>query len=209
MTPVLDFLSPSLARDAVARSAAEAVFREAEATFEERHGWRVAVAVPGEAEALRSVGVADLSHLGKLEVRPAPAPPETGGTTLQQSVANSIVYRLSPRRALVLFPEAARQRLLDGMAAELVLDVTAAYTVLALSGAQARTLLARLTHLHHFPSGGDVAHVTAHVLPAGAGFRIVVAQEYGRYVAEVALDCARALGGGLAGVDALPEDERP
>ena len=70
-------------------------------------------------------------------------------------------------------------------------------------------MIARLTHLHHFPSGGEVAHVTAHVLPAGDGFRIVVAQELGLYVAEVALDCARALGGGLVGVDALPEAERP
>lgn len=203
MTSVLDFLSPSLARDAVARSAVERLYTAAEATFEERHGWRVAVAVPGEAEARRSVGVADLSHLGKLELRPAPSDPG-----LQQSVA-SLIYRLSPRRALVFFAEPARQRVLEELPAELALDVTAAYTVLGLTGPQARTLVARLTHLHHFPSGGEIAHVTGHVLPAGAGFRVVVAQEYGHYVAEVALDCARALGGGLVGVDALPEDERP
>ena len=72
-----------------------------------------------------------------------------------------------------------------------------------------RFVIARLTHLHHFPSGGEIAHVTGHVLPAGAGYRIVVAQEYGHYVAEVALDCAAALGGGLVGVDALPGEEAP
>ena len=66
----------------------------------------------------------------------------------------------------------------------------------------------RLTHLHDFPSGGEVAHVTAHVLPSGGGYRIVVAQELALYLAEVALDCAEALGGGLVGVDALPAEER-
>jgi hypothetical protein len=46
------------------------------------------------------------------------------------------------------------------------------------------------------------------VLPAGAGYRVLVAQELGHYVAEVALDCATALGGGLVGADALPAEER-
>jgi hypothetical protein len=54
-----------------------------------------------------------------------------------------------------------------------------------------------------------VAHVTAHVLQSGNGFRILVAQELGLYLAEVALDCAQALGGGLVGLDALPKDELP
>lgn len=212
MNDALDFLAPTLARDErgfhpVARSAVEPLYGGAGATFEERGGWRVPVSVPGEDDALRAVGIADVSHLGKLEVRPAP---ETPTATLQQSVARSVfTYRLSPRRALVLFPEPARAEVTALCAsATLVLDMTGAYTVLALSGPEARTLVARLTHLHHFPSGGDVAHVTAHVLPAGAGFRIVLAQELGLHVAEVALDCARALGGGLVGVDALPEEER-
>lgn len=223
MTDVLAFLSPSLAADEgglhpVARSAAEPLFREAGATFAERDGWRVAVSVPDEAAAIGAVGIADLSHLGKLEVRPAPPDPEPaasaalggdGEQRLQHSVTRS-VYRLSPRRALVFFAEASRAGAIEeARDAELVLDVTAAYTVLALSGPQARTLIARLTHLDHFPSGGEVAHVTAHVLPAAEGFRLVVAQELGHYLCEVALDCARALGGGLVGVDALPAEERP
>jgi glycine cleavage system aminomethyltransferase T len=185
----------------VARSAAERLFRAAEATFAERNGWRVAVAVPGEAECLARVGIADLSHLAKLDVRPAPAAPIEG--------EGVVTHPLSPRRALVLFPQAARgpvEAAVHGTGP--VVDVTAAYTVLALTGPEARALLARLTHLHRFPSSGEVAHVTGHVLPAGSGYRMVVAQELGHYVAEVALDCARALGGGLAGVDALPPEER-
>jgi len=206
MSGVLDFLSPSLATDEsgfhpVAHSAVTPLFRDADATFEERDGWQVAVYVRGEADALRAVGVGDVSHLGKLEVRPAPNALTGEGV---------VTYRISPRRALVLFSERERSTVRDQVSrSDFVLDVTAAYTVLAVSGREARSLIARLTHLHHFPSGGEVAHVTAHVLPAGDGFRVVVAQELGLYIAEVALDCARALGGGLVGVDALPGAERP
>ena len=215
MSGALDFLSSSLASDEggfrpIARSAVEKLYETADATFEERDGWRVAASVPGEADVLPAVGIADVSHLGKLEVRPAPTPapsaPATSG--LQQSVAS--VYRLSPRRALLIFAEGARADVEGDLRdATLVLDVTAAYSVLAVSGPEARKLIGRLTHLHRFPSGGEVAHVTAHVLPAGKGFRVVVAQELGHYLAEVALDCARALGGGLVGVDALPVEEQP
>lgn len=203
----LDFLSPSAARDEggfhpVARSSAERLFRSADATFEERDGWLVPAAVPGEIDRLAHVGLADLSSLGKLDVRPAPVG--------DIDVAGVTTYELSSRRALVLHPPAARAAVLEGLPAEaLVVDVTAAYAVLALTGPDARALLSRLTHLHHFPAGGEVAHVTAYVLPAGAGYRVVVAQELGHYLAEVALDCAAALGGGLVGVDALPAGEAP
>jgi glycine cleavage system aminomethyltransferase T len=213
MTGVLDFLSPSLAVDdrgfyPVARSAVERLYAAAGATFEERDGWRLAVSVPDEANRLGAVGIADLSHLGTLEVSPAPS--AAVEESLQHSVTSAVTYRLSPRRALVFFPETARAGVTAALGADAhALDATAAYTILAISGPQARTLVARLTHLHHFPSGGEVAHVTAHVLPAGSGFRIVVAQELGHYLAEVALDCAVALGGGLVGVDALPAEERP
>ncbi len=206
MKDVLDFLSPSLARDEgglhpVARSAAQRVFRAAGATFEERDGWLVATVVPGGADHRARVGIADLSHLGTLDVRPAPATDLEG--------AGVTTYRLSPRRALVVFPPAARAHVAGQLGdAGLVTEATAAYTVLALTGPEARALLARLTHLHRFPSGGEIAHVTGHVLPAGSGYRVFVPQELGHYVAEVALDCATALGGGLVGVDALPPEER-
>jgi len=203
MSGALDFLSPGLARDdngfhPVARSALERLFRAAGATFEERDRWLVATAVPGEADRLRHVGIADLSQLGKLDVRPAP--PDVGGAT---------TYRLSPRRALVLFPGQARTRVENALPDPTrAIDVTAAYAVLGVTGPGARALLGRLTHLHDFPCGGEVAHVTAHVLPSGDGYRLVVAQELGLYLAEVALDSAEALGGGLVGVDVLPAEER-
>lgn len=205
MSGVLDFLSPALARDEgafhpVARSAAERLFRSAGAIFEERDGWLVPTSLPGEDEHLGRVGIADLSSLGKLEVHPAPVG--------DVDVPGATTYVLSPRRALVLYPQVAQPRVVERLPdGALVVEMTAAYTVLSLTGPDARALLARLTHLHRFPSGGEVAQVTAHVLPAGAGYRVVVAQELGHYLAEVALDCAHALGGGLIGVDALPPGE--
>lgn len=200
----LDFLSPALARDEggfhpVARSSVERFYRAAGATFEERDGWLVPTAVPGEADRLAHVGIADLSRLCVLDVRPAP--PDVDGVT---------TYRLSPRRALVLLPVLTRDAVEAGLPnGSLVVDLTGSYTVLGVTGPEARALLSRLTHLRAFPSGGEVAHVTAHVLPSGEGYRILVAQELGHYLAEVAVDCARSLGGGLVGVDALPATERP
>jgi hypothetical protein len=65
-------------------------------------------------------------------------------------------------------------------------------------------VIRRLTHLHHFPSGGEVAHITAHVLnPRPDTFWILFPQEYGHYLWEVAVDRAAPLGGGPIGVDAL------
>ena len=165
MSGVLDFLSPSLARDEggfhpVARSAAERLFRAADATFEERDGWLVPTAVPGEADHLSRVGIADLSHLGKLDVRPAPpADLEGDGVT---------TYRLSPRRALVLYPQTARAAVGEQAAGRRARHRRDRRVHGAgAHGPDARALLARLTHLHHFPCGGEVAHVTAHVLPVG------------------------------------------
>jgi len=57
--------------------------------------------------------------------------------------------------------------------------------------------------MHHFPAGGEIAHVQGHVLEHAGGYWIVCAQEYGQYVWEVAVDRASALGGGAIGVDAL------
>ena len=192
---VLDFLSPGLAdTDAVARSAMERAQRDAGATFAERGGWLVPTSLPDEQRHLERVGVVDLSHITKLEVRPA------GDPVARERV---VWYPLSARRALCFchVPELEEVRSqLDG---RFVVDVTAALGILALVGPEARTLLRRLTHLHHFPAGGDVAHVTAHVLEQSPGYWIVFPQELGHYLWEVAVDRAAPLGGGPVGVDAL------
>ncbi|MFN0153852.1 MAG: hypothetical protein ACKVUT_05685 [Gaiella sp.] len=198
----LDFLSAVAVADAdgfhpVARSAMDRRFREAGATFEERDGWLLPVSVPGEAEHLAAAGIGDLSHLGKLEVRGAGDLPAAAGV---------VSYRISPRRSLVLCPGAQTAALHADLASrfELVLDVTAGLTVLAIAGPARRTVLERMTHLHETPSSGEVAHVpVVHVLEVDGALWLVFAQEFAHYLFEVAVDRAAPLGGGPVGVDAL------
>jgi glycine cleavage system aminomethyltransferase T len=196
---VLDFLSVDAAADAggfhpVAKSSLERRLHEAGAAFEERDGWLVPVSVPGEAERLARVGIADISHLAKLEARPAGDPVAGEGI---------VWYRISPRRALVLCAPALASSVRARLADRFVLDVTGALSIIAISGPESDTVLRRLTHIHQFPSGGEVAHITAHVLQRGGGYWLVCPQEYGHYLSEVVVDRAEALGGGLVGVDAL------
>jgi glycine cleavage system aminomethyltransferase T len=183
----LEFLSVGAATGAVAKSSMERAQREAGARFEEREGWLVPVTLPGE-EQHGAVGVADLSHLSKYEVRP-----------VLESVddPDALHYRISPKRSLVIGAAAAPR-------GGLVLDVTGALGILAIVGPQAETVIRRLTHLHEFPQGGEVAHITAHVLnPKPGSYWIVFPQEYGQYLWEVAVDRAAPLGGGPVGVDSL------
>ena len=194
----LSFLSVDAARDhgdlhPVARSAIDRAQRDLGASFEERGGWLVPVSIPGEGDH-GAVGIADVSHLTKLEVRPAGEPIEGEGI---------IWYRISPRRALVLCAPALGDSVRAQVGARFSLDVSGAYSMIAIVGPEAETVLRRMTHIHHFPSGGEIAHVQGHVLERGGGYWVICAQELGHYVWEVAVDRASALGGGPVGVDAL------
>ena len=195
----LDFLSVGAATDgSLAVSAIARAQRDLGATFEERDGWSVPVSIPAERGHLAAVGVGDLSHLTKLEVRPADPTPD-----LATDRHKAIWYRISERRALLVCDVAAVESAREQIGDRFVLDVTAAYSIIALVGPEADTVLRRLTHIHRFPSGGEIAHVQGHVLDEGGGYWILCAQEYGEYVWEVAVDRASALGGGPVGVDAL------
>ncbi len=191
----LDFISVGSATGgAVAVSAIARAQRDLGARFEKRDGWDVPVSLPGEKEHLAAVGVADVSHLTKLELRPAGEPIEGQGV---------VWYRISPRRALVLCAAASAASVREQVGDRFALDVTGAYSIIAFAGPEAATVLRRMTHMHHFPAGGEIAHVQGHVLEQGGGYWIICAQEYGQYVWEVAVDRASALGGGPVGVDAL------
>jgi glycine cleavage system aminomethyltransferase T len=196
----LDFLSPDRALangdfQPVLRSPMERRQRDAGARFEERDGWLLPVELPGERAHVARAGVADLSHLGKIEVE-GPEPEEENGIA---------VYRIRPGRALVLCPFADcaswRERL--AQSAERILDVTGAFAILALVGPEARTVLRRLSDLERIPGSGLVGHVQAHVLEREGALWIVFPQEYGHYLWEVAVDAAEPLGGGPVGVDAV------
>jgi glycine cleavage system aminomethyltransferase T len=194
------FLSVDAATDhgdihPVAVSAIERAQRDLGATFEERDGWLVPVSIPGE-EQHAPVGIADVSHLTKLEVRPA-------GAGLAPS-AGLVWYEISPRRALVLFSPTLAGAVREQLGDRFSIDVTGAYSVIAIVGPEADRVLRRMTHIDHFPSGGEIAHVQGHVLRCEGGYWVLCAQELGQFVWEVAVDRASALGGGPIGVDALP-----
>jgi glycine cleavage system aminomethyltransferase T len=176
--------------------------RDAGATFEERDGWLVPVGLPHEADRLKTVGIADLSHLGKIEVRGDGAPENANGT---------VWYQIAPARALVLCPYRDCFLLRASLARRFpfVLDQTGALSILALVGPEARSVLRRLTHLHELPASGNVAHVGAHVLEQDDGCWIVFPQEYGHYLWEVAVDAAEPFGGGPVGVDAVVREKAP
>ncbi len=190
----LPFLSVDAAgAGAVARSAIDRAQRELGATFEERDGWLVPVSIPGE-EQHEAVGIADLSAQTKIELRPA-GEPVTG--------AGIVFYPISKRRALVLCPPSSGAAVRAQVGDRFSLDVSGQWSVIAIAGPEATTVLRRLTHIHHFPSGGEIAHIQGHVLEAEGGYRVIVPQEYGHYVWEVAVDRASVLGGGPVGVDAF------
>ncbi len=195
----LPFLSVDAAGDRgaihpVAVSAIERAQRDLGATFEERNGWLVPVSIPG-AENHAAVGIADVSHQTKLELRPAGEPIEGEGI---------IWYAISPRRALVLCRPDRADSVRAQVGDRFSLDVTGAYSVIAIVGPEADTVLRRMTHIDHFPSGGEIAHVQGHVLRCEGGYWLICAQELGQFVWDVAVDRASALGGGPIGVDALP-----
>lgn len=177
----------------VAKSAIERAQRDLGATFEERDGWLVPISIPGERDHA-AVGIADLSHMTKIEVRPAGEPIEGEGI---------VWYPISPRRALVLCAPALGTTVRKQAGDRFALDVTGAYSVIAIIGPEADTVLRRMTHIHHFPSGGEIAHVQGHVLQRADGYWVMCLQELGHYMWEVAVDRASALGGGPIGVDAL------
>ena len=175
----------------VAKSAIERAQRDLGATFEERDGWHVPISIPGERDHA-AVGIADVSHLTKIEVRPAGAPIEGEGI---------VWYPISPRRALVLCAPALAASVREQVGDRFSLDVTGAYSVISITGPEADTVLHRMTHIHHFPSGGEIAHVQGHVLQRAGGYWVICLQELGHYMWEVAVDRAQALGGGAVGID--------
>jgi sarcosine oxidase gamma subunit len=104
------------------------------------------------------------------------------------------LIRITPNRGLVLAPaakgEALEKRLRRQVA--IVIDRTGALAGLRIEGANAATLLRRLTDLdlERLPALGAVARVPALVRGGGGAFELFWPQEYGHYLAQVVLDTA-------------------
>jgi hypothetical protein len=178
------------------RSAMEHRLRAAGARLELRGPWLVAAHVPGEAERLERLVFADASHLGKLEVRGATRPAEG---------ADREVLQVAPGRWIVVCAWEARTDLAAelGPAEGLVLDMSGAWSLLVLAGAERERLLRRLGPIVELPGGGPVAGVPGRAFRRSGLVWVMVPVEYAQHLWDVCDDLASPLGGGPAGLDAV------
>lgn len=221
----------------VARSPMERQARACGARFEVREGWSIAVGYASaeqEREACRStVGWADVSHLGKLELQAFPDDLRSIAAHASGAEYPSMEFGratraagawwcpLTPRRALVVCDLGGtadlRVRLTEAasgasVSPASVTDVTTAFAALTLVGPQAREVFARFCAIDLRPSVTPVAGLRPGSIARQPGIVLREAEDrfvmlFGWAVAEymwtVVDDAGRALGGRPVGVDAL------
>jgi glycine cleavage system aminomethyltransferase T len=183
----------------VRRSSLAHRHREHGARLELRDGWLVAAAYPGEA-AHAGAGVADVSHVGKLEVF---AEGEPRDDAIQDALRVGPGHWVAVCRYADL--PALAQRL--HASSELVVDRTSAWCGLLLAGPGRETLLRRLSHVESVPGRGPIGKVPATILDRPSGYWLLFSQEFAQYGWDLALDSAAPLGGGPVGVDAVTADD--
>jgi hypothetical protein len=160
---------------------------------------RLAFLSPSNAEPMVSVvspirhaaawGVADVSQVGKLELRGRLDGIEPG--------AGEVLLRLGPTRALLVSEgsAAAAAERHAGTPGVRVYDMTAALAAFEVEG---EDVMRRLTELDlaRLPAVGSVARGTRAVIESRGGgrFRLYVAEELGHYLVEVVLDTLAGLG---------------
>jgi glycine cleavage system aminomethyltransferase T len=220
------------------RSPVEWVHRDASASYSERAGWHL-VADYGNPEAeaqacRRSVGVADVSHVGKLEIQgdadvvAGIVADLAGGARLELGRAsqNDGVWwcPIAAERVMALTPPEATAGVRDGLeeaasgaAFVSVCELTTALGSNAVVGPLSRETFARSTALDMRPGAfaeGAFAPVSVARVPgmvlraAGDSFVHLFGSGYANYVWTVFADAAEHLGGRAVGVDALPKEAR-
>jgi heterotetrameric sarcosine oxidase gamma subunit len=221
----LEFLSPG--PGALARSPMERQAVAAGARIELRDGWNVAVEFDGaepERERCRgTVGFADLSHLGKVEIQADDVAAIAGvelelGRATRENGAWWCPY--TPERAIALCEPGATANLVERLeqATASVVDVTAVHGALAIVGPLARETFARFTAIDLRDAvtpvcgfrPGSVARTPGAILrEAEERWLMLFGAALGQYVWTVVADAAGGLGGGPVGVDALAPVEAP
>jgi hypothetical protein len=201
-----DFISPSaiVADDRhrpLLRSPMEHAHAAAGATLEERGGWQIPFydAEPGEA------WLADVSHLGKLDLRGSAAELDelTGGLEPGHLRVDGEVWtlRLTMIHGYVVCPFAMVPTLRGRLGASAV-DVTCGLAGVALGGPAWREVWARSSGLdvreQNFPPGccmaGSVMRVPTLVAHLGDAVLLFVGWEFGEYFWEAMLDAGEPLG---------------
>jgi heterotetrameric sarcosine oxidase gamma subunit len=239
-----EFLAPDAALSAdgsrpALRSPIEWEHRDAGAEFGERAGWRFVTgygASEEEAAACReSVGVADLAHLGKIELQGEPALVSSivarlaGGAALElgQAALNDEVWwcPITAGRVLAVTPPETTAQVRDELEAAAddggslasVTELTAAYGSNAVLGPLARETFARATALDmrpdRFPVGAfapvSVARTAGMVLCEGEDrYLHLFGAGFAHYVWTVFVDAAAELGGRAVGAEALGASPR-
>ena len=225
----LEFLSPGTNAEAPARSSMERQAIAAGAKLERRDGWSIAARYDGEdaerARCAESVGFADMSHLGKIEVQ-APRDELAGivGGALELGGATRTdtgwLLPYTPERAIVVCDPAARAGLIDSIteaadgAAGLtsVIDVSTTFGAMVIAGPQARETFARFTAIDVRPAAmplngfrpGSVARTPGAILREGEDrFLMLFGSAVGQYMWTVVADAAERLGGGPVGTEVL------
>jgi heterotetrameric sarcosine oxidase gamma subunit len=223
----LEFLSPG--PGAVARSPMERQAVAAGAVLESRDGWQVAARFDGEeaerARCAESVGFADMSHLGKIEVQAAAGELEAiVGASLELGTATRTdggwLLPYTAERAIAICRTGARAGLLhaleDAAAGATghtsVIDVTTTFGAMVITGPQARETFARFTAIDLRPAvlpvngfrPGSVARTPGAILREDEDrFLMLFGSALGQYVWTVVADAAELLGGGPIGADVL------
>jgi glycine cleavage system aminomethyltransferase T len=217
-----EFLSTGPA--ATARSPMEREALAAGARIERRDGWNVAVGFDGEEaerERLRgSVGFADMSHLGKIELQGHVGEPlELGSARL---VDGAWWCPYTPERAIVLCEAGRTAALVERLEEEAraarrpasVIEMTSVLGALTIAGPLAREVFARFTAIdlrpgvtpvHGFRPGSVARGPGAILRQDGERYLMLFGAALGRYMWTVVADACASLGGAPVGVDALEE----
>lgn len=197
------FMSPAAASPDVAlRTPMERRHIAAGASIEERDGWRVGVYPENDGDG---PWIADVSHVGKLDLRGAAAELDelTGGlgTGEARLDGGTWLLRLTPTHgyALCPFPRLAALRASLGTAA---IDVTCGLAGVTLGGSRWREVMNRSSGLDvrasRFPANrcmaGSVMRVPTLMLHDGEAVSMFVGWEYGEYFWDAILDAGATLG---------------
>lgn len=219
--------------DPVMRSPVHRRHAELGARFEREGPWETPAAYGGVEEERRimgaSVGLADITARGKVDVRGAIGPvverlspsdrcPGPGAAADLPGLEGTVLARIARPWALVLCPAVAVEGRLAQVEATLddasvmVTDVSCLYVGFAVAGPRTLDFLRRLTPLDvgrlepGLCAATRLAEVPAVLLRRelpGEPAEIYIGSEFGRYAWETLLETARRLGGGPVGWEAL------